>query len=204
MGKGGIGKTSVAAAIAVELAQRGHEVLLSTTDPAAHIEYAVGKGLPNLQVGRIDPVVETRQHIEQVLAAAKDKLDEEGLALLEEELRSPCTEEVAVFTAFARTVAEANDKFVVLDTAPTGHTLLLLDATESYHREVQRNTSNLPEAVRQLLPRLRDPNYTRILLVTLPEATPVHEAAQLQRDLERANLPFAWVINQSFAVTPTV
>jgi arsenite-transporting ATPase len=204
MGKGGVGKTSVAAAIAVELADRGHEVLLSTTDPAAHIADAVGRGLPNLQVSRIDPAVETKAHVERMMATARTKLDREGLALLEEELRSPCTEEVAVFTAFARTVAEAEDKFVVLDTAPTGHTLLLLDATESYHREVLRNASDMPEAVRQLLPRLRDPDYTRILLVTLPEATPVHEAAQLQQDLRRAGLdPFAWIINQSFAATST-
>ena len=204
MGKGGVGKTSVAAAIAVELAGRGHDVLLSTTDPAAHIEEAVGKNLPNLEVSRIDPVVETRMHVERVVTGAKEKLTPEALALLEEELKSPCTEEVAVFTAFARTVAEAKDRFVVLDTAPTGHTLLLLDATEAYHNEVLRSTSDLPDAVRQLLPRLRDPNYTHILLVTLPEATPVHEAAQLQQDLERADLhPFAWVINQSFAATAT-
>lgn len=204
MGKGGVGKTSVAAAIAVELASRGHNVLLSTTDPAAHIADAVGRGLPNLQVARIDPAVETKAHIERQMTAARTKLDGEGLALLEEELRSPCTEEVAVFTAFARTVAEAENKFVVLDTAPTGHTLLLLDATESYHREVLRSTSDMPDAVRQLLPRLRDPDYTHILLVTLPEATPVHEAAQLQLDLRRAGLdPFAWIINQSFAATST-
>ena len=204
MGKGGVGKTSVAAAIAVELASRGLDVLLSTTDPAAHLADAVGKGLANLQVSRIDPAVETKAHVDRLMAGAREKLDREGLALLEEELKSPCTEEVAVFTAFARTIGEAKDKFVVLDTAPTGHTLLLLDATESYHREVLRSASDMPESVRQLLPRLRDPDYTRILLVTLPEATPVHEAAQLQKDLRRAGLDsFAWIINQSFAATST-
>ena len=123
------------------------------------------------------------------------------MALLEEDLRSPCTEEIAVFSAFARVVAEGAQSFVVLDTAPTGHTILLLDAAEAYHRDVTRTMSDLPDAVRQLLPRLRDPEFTRVLLVTLPEATPVHEAARLQEDLERAGIvPFAWVINQSFAV----
>lgn len=200
MGKGGVGKTTIAAALAVRLAELGHQVLISTTDPAAHLVDAVSGNLSNLHVTRIDPAAETKAHIEQTLATAGAQLDADGRALLEEELRSPCTEEVAVFTAFARTVAQGKNQFVVLDTAPTGHTLLLLDATESYHREVLRSTSDLPEAVRELLPRLRDREYTRVLLVTLPEATPVHEAAQLQVDLKRAAItPYAWVINQSFA-----
>jgi arsenite-transporting ATPase len=153
-----------------------------------------------MQVSRIDPQAETRTYVEHVLATAGKNLDANGRALLEEDLRSPCTEEIAVFRAFARTVAQGKDAFVVLDTAPTGHTLLLLDATESYHREIARKTSDLPEEVRQLLPRLRDAEFTRVLVVTLPEATPVHEAAALQTDLRRAQIePFAWVINQSFA-----
>lgn len=200
MGKGGVGKTTLAAAIAIELARRGFTTHLSTTDPAAHVREAVGESLPNLHVSRIDPAAETRAHVERVMATAGPKLDEEGRTLLAEELRSPCTEEIAVFQAFARMVAEGRDRFVVLDTAPTGHTLLLLDATEAYHREVLRSSSVLPEAVRELLPRLRNSEYTKVLLVTLPEATPVHEAAQLQRDLRRAGIePYAWVINQSFA-----
>jgi arsenite-transporting ATPase len=122
------------------------------------------------------------------------------MALLEEDLRSPCTEEIAVFSAFARTVAEGEHGFVVLDTAPTGHTILLLDAAEAYHRDVTRTMSDAPESVRELLPRLRDAEFTRVLLVTLPEATPVHEAARLQDDLARAGItPYAWVVNQSFA-----
>lgn len=200
MGKGGVGKTTIAAAIAVELAQRGFPVQLSTTDPAAHVHDAVGASLPNLRVSRIDPAVETRAHVAQVMADAGSKLDDAGRALLKEELSSPCTEEIAIFQAFARTVAQGKKGFMVLDTAPTGHTLLLLDATEAYHREVLRSASELPEAVRELLPRLRDPEYTKVLLVTLPEATPVHEAAQLQDDLRRAGIePCAWVINQSFS-----
>ena len=199
MGKGGVGKTTIAAAIATELARRGCQVHLSTTDPAAHIAAAAGK-IPGMQVSRIDPQAETRAYVEHVMATAGKNLDANGRALLEEDLRSPCTEEIAVFRAFARTVAQGKDAFVVLDTAPTGHTLLLLDATESYHREIARKASDLPEEVLQLLPRLRDAHYTRVLVVTLPEATPVHEAAMLQADLRRAQIePLAWVINQSFA-----
>jgi arsenite-transporting ATPase len=201
MGKGGVGKTTVAAAIALELARRGHQVHLSTTDPAAHVSWLIENPPAGLKLGRIDAEGETRAYREEVMGAVGDKLDEQGQALLAEDLRSPCTEEVAVFRTFARTVAEGKDGFVVLDTAPTGHTILLLDAAEAYHREVLRQSSNMPESVRELLPRLRDPGFTRIMLVTLPEATPVHEAVRLQSDLARADIhPFAWVINQ--ALTP--
>ncbi len=201
MGKGGVGKTTVAARIASELARRGFAVTLTTTDPAAHVEQAVrdlSAGASKLRVTRIDPALETRRYTEEVLATAGSGLDAQGRALLAEDLRSPCTEEIAVFRAFAQTVAEGEDRFVVIDTAPTGHTLLLLDAAESYHREVLKKPSGSPEAVQRLLPRLRDPSFTHVLLVTLPEATPIHEAMQLERDLARADIkPFAWVVNQS-------
>ena len=200
MGKGGVGKTTVATRLALALAGLGHRVHLSTTDPAAHLDLTLGERTPNLTVSRIDPVGETRDYTAEVMATAGKGLDEQGKALLDEDLRSPCTEEIAVFRAFARTVDRGKDGFVVLDTAPTGHTLLLLDATEAYHRDVLRNLSNMPEPVRELLPRLRDPRFSRVLIVTLPEATPVHEAAALQRDLERAGIrPYAWVINQSLS-----
>jgi len=203
MGKGGVGKTSVAVAIAVELARRGHPVHLTTTDPAAHVQEALGGPVAGIRVSRIDPVAETRAYADEVMRTAGAPLDPAGRALLAEDLRSPCTEEIAVFQAFARVVDEGEAGFVVIDTAPTGHTLLLLDATEAYHREVERSKGQVPEAVRALLPRLRDPEATRVLLVTLPEATPVHEAAQLQKDLDRAGIrPFAWVVNQ--CLTPLV
>lgn len=198
MGKGGVGKTTLASAIAVELARRGHRVHLSTTDPAAHIDVTLADKINGLSVGRIDPENEVNEYRDEVLKTAGSSLDDEGRKLLEEDLRSPCTEEIAVFRAFARKVDEGKDGFVVLDTAPTGHTLLLLDAAESYHREVTRTMSDIPQSVRELLPRLRDRNFTKIFLVALPEATPVHEAAQLQKDLKRADIePFAWIINQS-------
>ncbi len=202
MGKGGVGKTTVAAAIAVDLARRGHRVHLSTTDPAAHLTLTLDDASPLITMSRIDPVVETRAYAAEVMRTAGGSLDDRGRALLEEDLRSPCTEEIAVFRAFARTVAAGADGFVVLDTAPTGHTLLLLDAAEAYHREVSRTQGDVPDEVRQLLPRLRDGTFAHVVLVTLPEATPVHEAAQLQDDLRRASIePYAWVVNQSFAAT---
>jgi arsenite-transporting ATPase len=199
MGKGGVGKTTVAAAVAVGLADRGFRVHLSTTDPAAHLAATItSEALPNLTVSRIDPAAETKRYSTEVMQSAGAGLDVQGQALLAEDLRSPCTEEIAVFRAFAEAVAEGTDRFVVLDTAPTGHTILLLDAALAYHREVQRQSSQMPESVEHLLPRLRDPEFSRVLIVTLPEATPVHEAAQLQRDLRRAEIePYAWVINQS-------
>ena len=198
MGKGGVGKTSIASAIALELAGRGHRVQLTTTDPAARVDAWLANAVPGLQVSRIDPVAETIAYREEVMAKAGQNLDAQGRTLLEEDLRSPCTEEIAVFRAFASKVGEGKDGFVVLDTAPTGHTLLLLDAAETYHREVSRTMSNMPESVRQLLPRLRDSAFTIIFIITLAEATPVHEAAQLQDDLIRAQIrPFAWVINQT-------
>ncbi len=204
MGKGGVGKTTVAAAVAIELARLDYPVHLTTTDPAAHLAMTVGANTPGLTVSRIDPVAETRAYTEEVLRESGEGLDEKGRALLEEDLRSPCTEEIAIFRAFARMVNKGNEGFVVIDTAPTGHTLLLLDAANAYHREVERSLAYIPESVRQLLPQLRNPDFTRILIVTLPEATPVHEAARLQEDLRRAQItPYAWVINQSFYASGT-
>jgi arsenite-transporting ATPase len=198
MGKGGVGKTTLATRIALWLARRGHPVHLTTTDPAAHLDLSLAADLRGLRVSRIDPEQETLRYSQEVIRTAGAGLDAQGLALLEEDLRSPCTEEIAVFQAFAQRVQEAQERFMVIDTAPTGHTLLLLDAAEAYHREVLRTQSEAPAEVKQLLPRLRDPNFTRILLVTLPEATPVHEAASLQEDLARAGIePLAWVVNQS-------
>ncbi len=204
MGKGGVGKTTVAAAIAVALADRGHQVTLSTTDPAAHLTATLIDDTPaGLRVERIDPHAETARYSAHVLASAHG-IDSEGLALLAEDLRSPCTEEIAVFHAFARTVAEAEQRIVVLDTAPTGHTLLLLDAAESYHREVQRTNATVPPAVRELAGRLRDPAYARVIIVTLAESTPVHEAERLQVDLRRAGIePHGWLVNAPLNQTTT-
>ena len=200
MGKGGVGKTTLAAAIATGLARRGYPVHLTTTDPAAHLNETLSGSLENLTVSRIDPKEATARYREHVMATRGSKLDAAGRALLEEDLKSPCTEEIAVFQAFSRTIREAGKQFVVMDTAPTGHTLLLLDATGAYHREVARQMGGRGVHFSTPMMQLQDPERTRVLLVTLAETTPVLEAANLQDDLRRAGIePWAWIVNNSVA-----
>ena len=204
MGKGGVGKTTLAAAVAVELAHRGLPVHLTTSDPAAHLADTLSGSMSNLTLSRIDPKVETQRYRDHVMATKGAALDEQGKALLAEDLRSPCTEEIAVFQAFSRVIREAGRRFVVMDTAPTGHTLLLLDATGAYHRDIARQMEGSNMHFSTPMMQLQDPKKTKVLLVTLAETTPVLEAANLQADLRRAGIePWAWVINNSIAATTT-
>jgi arsenite/tail-anchored protein-transporting ATPase len=205
MGKGGVGKTSIAAALAIGLVQRGKTVHLSTTDPADHLAGTLDGDLPGLQRSRIDPKVETQRYIDKIMAAKSSRLDAQERALLLEDLQSPCTEEVAVFHAFSRIVAEGRNAFVVLDTAPTGHSMLLMDATGAYHRQMTREFEGRGAArVVTPLMRLQDAAYTKIILVTLPEVTPVSQATALQDDLRRAHIePYAWVLNKSVLAAGT-
>ena len=205
MGKGGVGKTTIAAALALGLVQRGHSVHLSTTDPAAHLANTLDGAVTGLQVSRIDPKLETQRYIRKIMAARSPGLDEAQQALLLEDLQSPCTEEVAVFHAFSHIVSQGRSAFVVLDTAPTGHSMLLMDATGAYHRQVSREFEGQGTArIVTPLMRLQDASYTRIILVTLPEPTPVSQAAALQDDLRRASIePFAWVLNRSLLTAGT-
>jgi arsenite-transporting ATPase len=203
MGKGGVGKTTLAAAVAVALAQRGLPVHLTTSDPAAHLTDTLSGSLDNLEVSRIDPQAEITRYRQHVLDTKGQDLDAEGRAMLEEDLRSPCTEEIAVFQAFSRIIREAGKKFVVMDTAPTGHTLLLLDATGAYHREATRHIDPHLHHTTPMM-RLQDPERTKMMIVTLAETTPVLEAAHLQEELRRAGIePWAWLINNSLSAAPT-
>ncbi len=200
MGKGGVGKTTLAAAVALELARRGLPVHLTTSDPAAHLTETLNGSMETLTVSRIDPRAETERYRQQVMSTKGMTLDAAGTALLEEDLRSPCTEEIAVFQAFSRIISEADQKFVIMDTAPTGHTLLLLDATGAYHREFTRQSGSTEQHHLTPMTRMQDPDHTSIVLVTLAETTPVLETANLQAELRRAGIePWGWVINNSIA-----
>lgn len=204
MGKGGVGKTTIAAAIALGLAKKGVKVHLTTTDPAAHLKLVISEE-NNLSMSHIDEQQVLESYKETVLAKAKaSNLGEEDIAYIEEDLRSPCTQEIAVFRAFAEIVERADNEVVVIDTAPTGHTLLLLDSTQSYHKEVQRTHGDTPDSVKQLLPKLRNANTTEVVIITLAETTPVYEAMRLEEDLHRAGLHSKWwVINSSLYATDT-
>ncbi|QAT39773.1 arsenical pump-driving ATPase [Clostridium sp. JN-9] len=203
MGKGGVGKTTIAAAIALGLAKKGEKVHLTTTDPAAHLKFVLNEG-HGITLSHIDEKKELEKYREEVLSKSRETMSEEDIAYVEEDLRSPCTQEIAVFRAFAEIVEKSEDQVVVIDTAPTGHTLLLLDSTQSYNKEIQRTQGDVPESARKLLPRLRDENETEVIIVTLAETTPVFEAERLQKDLDRAGIRSKWwVINSSFYAANT-
>ncbi|MBZ2170555.1 arsenical pump-driving ATPase [Desulfovibrio sp. DS-1] len=203
MGKGGVGKTTIAASIALGLARKGAKVHLTSTDPASDLQ-TILKNPANITLSRIDEKEELDRYRKEVLDTAMQVMSKDDVAYIEEDLRSPCTQEIAVFRAFAEIVEKAGEEIVIIDTAPTGHTLLLLDATQSHHKEVQRTKGIIPPSVRNLLPRLRDPRQTEVVIVTLPEATPVFEAERLQADLRRAGIHTQWwVVNQCFSLLET-
>lgn len=195
MGKGGVGKTTIATRIALGLKALGDDVLLTTTDPANHLNTQMAD-----HYGIETAVIDEKKVLEAYKDEVRAKAREAGVtdfSYIEEDLRSPCTQEIAVFRRFAEIVMQADDKTVVIDTAPTGHALLLLDSTQSYDRQIAHSEGDAPEAVQRLLPRLRDDILSDFVIVTLPEPTPVLESKRLRDDLERAGIHQQWwVINQ--------
>jgi arsenite-transporting ATPase len=203
MGKGGVGKTTVAAAIALGLSAKGKKVHLTTTDPAAHLKFVIDES-SGITMSHIDEHAELQKYQNEVLKKARETMSEDDIAYIEEDLRSPCTQEIAMFRAFAEIVEKAEDQIVVIDTAPTGHTLLLLESTQSYNHEIKRSQGEVPESAKKLLPRLRDPTETEVVIVTLAEATPVYEALRLEEDLRRAKIAAKWwIVNSSLYRTGT-
>ncbi|KXB60515.1 arsenical pump-driving ATPase [Lachnoanaerobaculum saburreum] len=196
MGKGGVGKTTIASSVALKLSKLGKKVHLATTDPADHIKFMIDSS-SGISMSHIDEKEELKKYQDEILENARKTMSEDDVAYIEEDLRSPCTQEIAVFRAFAELVEKADDEIVVIDTAPTGHTLLLLDSTLSYHQEVQRTQGQVPESVKNLLPRLRG-EETEVLIVSLAEATPFYEASRLEEDLTRASIHTNWwIVNSS-------
>ena len=196
MGKGGVGKTTIASSVALKLSKLGKKVHLATTDPADHIKFMIDSS-SGISMSHIDEKEELKKYQDEILENARKTMSEDDVAYIEEDLRSPCTQEIAVFRAFAELVEKADDEIVVIDTAPTGHTLLLLDSTLSYHQEVQRTQGQIPESVKNLLPRLRG-EETEVLIVSLAEATPFYEASRLEEDLTRASIHTNWwIVNSS-------
>ncbi len=203
MGKGGVGKTTVAATIALGLAKKGKKVHLTTTDPAGHLKFVIDESF-GITLSNIDEKKELAKYQEEVLSKARETMSERDLEYIKEDLRSPCTQEIAVFRTFAEIVEKSENEIVVIDTAPTGHTLLLLESTENYNKEIQRSEGDIPESVKKLLPTLKNPEETEVIIVTLAETTPVYEAMRLEKDLKRAGISSKWwVINSSLYATNT-
>ena len=203
MGKGGVGKTTIAAAIALGLSKKGKKVHLTTTDPAGHLNFVLDDSF-GITLSNIDEKMELEKYKEEVLSKARETMNEEDLEYVKEDLRSPCTQEIAVFRAFAEIVERSKNEIVVIDTAPTGHTLLLLESTQSYNQEIKRSQGDIPEAVKKLLPTLKNAEETEVIIVTLAETTPVYEAMRLEKDLKRAGINSKWwVINSSLYATNT-
>ena len=213
-GKGGVGKTTLAVAAALTAAREGYRTLLATTDPAAHIgnvlecpvddEPAPVPGVPGLFAARIDPRRETERYKASVLADARARYTSETVARLGEELNSPCTEEVAVFRRFLADLLTGEYPVVVFDTAPTGHTMRLLDLPLSYSQQLAVKAQGSEESAavdreesarfQQALALLRDPARTTFSFVVYPEATPITEAATASADLRAIGIPTSLVV----------
>jgi arsenite-transporting ATPase len=210
-GKGGVGKTSISCIAALYIAQKGVKTLLVTTDPAAHIgevlDVKVGsrpeKITDNLFAVMVNQQEAFQEYKEKVLNEARGKYSEDMIATMEEELNSPCTEEMAAFDKFIQYIEERDYEVVVFDTAPTGHTLRLLDLPFDYAKQVEMmvGATESVEAkktaqnrFRDIISTLRDTNRTVFSLVLYPESTPIMESYRAMLDLKEAGIETQLVI----------
>lgn len=216
-GKGGVGKTVVSCATAVHLAEKGYKTLLITTDPASHIGEVLGhsvedKALPVEDVPGLDAVIidqekATEEYKQRMLDEARQKYSEDMLTAMKEELESPCTEEMAAFDKFMEYVEADTYDLVVFDTAPTGHTLRLLELPFDYSDQVgmmfsgagngDQKESEAGNRLKRIIERMKDPEQSVFSFVLYPENTPIEEAWRAYNDLKEADIPIQFlVVNQ--------
>jgi arsenite-transporting ATPase len=204
-GKGGVGKTVTACTLAVKMAEKG-KTLLFTTDPAAHIGQVLETEVNHIPVNiagglwavNIDQKTAVEEYRRKIMDDARTSgYNDELLASLEEELESPCTEEIAIFEQFANLLNEPGWDYFVLDTAPTGHTLRLLELPFEYKKQLDMklkgnttatDNSQANTKIEALIKRLKNPEQASFLLVAYPEFTPIHESHRAMKDLERVGI----------------
>lgn len=226
-GKGGVGKTSMACITAIQTAQKGYKTLLMTTDPAAHIGKVLDKpvtneitkidGVVNLYAVEIDQKKATEDYKNKILTDAKDRFDESTLKAMEEELNSPCTEEMAAFQKFIEYANLDDFEVIVFDTAPTGHTLRLLELPMDWSKQIQLKAGlstkisqadkKQKEQFDRVIEMMRDEEVTTFGFVMYPEKTPIIEAYRASKELEtvgiKTQLAIAnFIIPEEQAITP--
>ncbi len=203
-GKGGVGKTVASCTTAVWLARQGYKTLLLTTDPAAHLGDVLGvpvgdsiapvDGVPNLWATRIDPKAAGEAYKIRILADARRRgRPESALKVMREELNSPCTEEIAAFDLFIEYASQADWEAVVFDTAPTGHTLRMLELPVEWSKQLDVkvfasvDTVAADDVAKQhfsaVIDMMRDPDSSTFAYVMYPEATPIIEAYRASEEL---------------------
>jgi arsenite-transporting ATPase len=226
-GKGGVGKTSMACITAVETARKGYKTLLMTTDPASHIgevlSVRVGDdiskvdGVENLYAVKIDQKKATEEYKNSILLDANEKFDENTVKAMEEELNSPCTEEMAAFQKFIEYVNLEDFEVIVFDTAPTGHTLRLLELPMDWSKQIQLKAGQSAEITEEdkkqkelfdkVIRMMKDKEMTTFAFVMYPEKTPIVEAYRASKELETVGIETQMIIAnliipEEQAVTP--
>ena len=217
-GKGGVGKTVVSCITAVWLARQGYKTLLLTTDPAAHVGDVLGvpvtdqpapvPGVPNLWATKIDPKAAGEAYKTRILDDARKRgRPEESIKVMAEELDSPCTEEMAAFDKFIEYASQDGWQVTVFDTAPTGHTLRLLQLPVDWSTQLDIKVYASVDTVAaddvakqrfaQVIDMMKDPEQSTFAYVMYPESTPIIEAFRAAEELSTIGIePGLVVANQ--------